>query len=91
MAKKNFKTNNPALQFISSAPEPEPQEAVAAVSSRKAPAGYKVNPFYVETKSKRLQFVVQPSLYDRVKAAAKENGLSINEFIHRTLDEATKE
>ncbi len=91
MAKKNFKTNNPALQFISSAPESEPQEAADAVPVRKSTAGYKVNPFYVETKSKRLQLVVQPSLYDRVKAAAEENGLSVNEFIHRTLDEATKE
>ena len=54
------------------------------------PKGYKINPLYVETKTKRLQLVMQPSLYERVKAAADKEKLSVNEFIHRTLDLATK-
>lgn len=56
----------------------------------KAPAGYKLNPMYIETKSKRLQLVLQPSLLARVKERAKSNGLSVNEYVHRILDEATK-
>lgn len=58
--------------------------------AKKPPKGFKLNPLYVETKSKRLQLVIQPSLYSRVKKRAEEQGLSVNEYIHRTLDEATK-
>lgn len=97
MEKKTFK-NNPALQFISTPAEEEKQpvpqnqsEPVRKVStSTPVPAGYKLNPLFVETKTKRLQLVLQPSLYDRVKARATAEGVSVNEFIHRTLDEATR-
>lgn len=87
MPKKSFK-DNPALQFIS-----ETDTALQKISETMpaaAPQGYKVNPLYIETKSKRLQLVMQPSLYERVKAAADNEKLSVNEFIHRTLDAATK-
>lgn len=95
MAKKTFK-DNPALQFISTAGEEADEtkdtiQTQAPATERKAPEGYKLNPLYTETKSRRLQLVLQPSLYDRVKAKAKQNGLSVNEYIHRTLDESTKE
>ena len=30
--------------------------------------GYKLNPLYIENRSKRLQLLVQPSLYNKVKA-----------------------
>lgn len=79
MTKKSFK-DNPALQFIST---PQNDEA-------KDDDAYKMKPLYVEVKSRRLQLVLQPSLYDRVKKAAVSQGISVNEFIHRTLDEATK-
>lgn len=88
MAKKSFK-DNPALQFIS-ATEEEPQEQAPQQPTEKAPEGYKLNPLYIETKSRRLQLVLQPSLYKRVKDRAKAGGLSVNEFIHNLLDEATK-
>ena len=93
MAKKTFK-NNPALQFISS-PEEEPAEEVTTTKDtskkKKAPEGYKVNPEFIEVKSRRVQLVLQPSLYDRVKAKAKANGVSVNEYVHNILDEATRE
>ncbi len=31
-----------------------------------------------------------PEGYDRVKKEAKKSGLSVNEYVHRILDEATK-
>lgn len=89
MAKKSFK-DNPALQFISSAEE-ERIEPEREKTTGKATAGYKVNPLYVETKSRRLQLVLQPSLYERVKKRATNSGLSVNEYIHQILDEATRE
>lgn len=89
MAKKSFK-DNPALQFIS-ATEEEPQEQATQQPTEKAPEGYKRNPLYVETKSRRLQLVLQPSLYERVKSRAKASELSVNEYVHQLLDEATRE
>ena len=47
MPKKSFK-DNPALQFISTT-----EEQPTAESTGKPPKGYKVNPLYVETKSRR--------------------------------------
>lgn len=91
MAKKTFK-DNPALQFISTAKEEE-QEVTPAQGTptiEKAPEGYKLNSLYVETKTRRLQLVLQPSLFDRVKKTAKKSGLSVNEYVHRVLDEAAK-
>ena len=97
MAKKSFK-DNPALQFISGAEEAERQEQqthpeapLKAPTDAKAPAGYKLNPLFVETKSRRLQLVLQPSVLERVKAKAAESGLSVNEYCHQILDEATRE
>lgn len=94
--KKSFIGENPALQFISTAEtetQPEEREPMPAQAkpSQKPPKGYKVNPLYIETKSRRLQLVLQPSLYEKVKATAKAKKLSVNEYIHQLLEEATRE
>lgn len=92
MAKrKDFTTANPAMSFIS----PESIEAVdgkPATSSKgkkrkKAPEGYKPNPEYIETKSKRVQILVQPSVHEAVKAKARAEGISTNEAINEALRE----
>lgn len=90
--------SNPAMAFISEesieavdGKEEATAPALKAPTGEKPPKGYKVNPLYVETKTKRLQLVLQPSLFERVKAASNAAGLSINEYCHRLLDEATKE
>ena len=100
MSKKDF-TNNPAMQFISSA-EPEAskdQEAESGKENReeleaelfpKVPEGYKLNPLFIEKKTQRVQLVFQPSLYKKVKAAAKKHKVSMNEYIHIILREAVK-
>lgn len=90
-AKKSFiNRDNPALNFISQT-SMEAEPVSAKQEPAKAPEGYKVNPMYVEVKSKRLQLVLQPSLFARVKAAAAAQGLSVNEYCHQVLDRATKE
>lgn len=87
--KKSFKAElNPAMQFIST--PTEEREADATTVTAPAPEGYKVNPLYIEKRSKRLQLLVQPSLYDKIKAQADGEGCSVNDLIHRVLEEAVK-
>lgn len=89
--KKSFKADlNPAMQFIST-PTEETTTVEGVASSKDAPAGYKVNPLYIEKRSKRLQLLVQPSLYDKIKAQADAEGCSVNDFIHRALENTVAE
>ena len=86
MATKSFKNDiNPAFSFISTETEQSTQ-----MKHGKPPKGFKVNPLYIETKCRRLQLLLQPSLYERVKAKADANKTSVNEFIHSVLEEAVK-
>lgn len=101
MAKKTFKDNiNPAMNFISqeSVDKAEgensaKEKTIAEVTRRsnKAPEGYKFNPIYVETRSKRLQLLVQPSLHEKLKARAKAEGTSVNDMINTILQDALSE
>lgn len=90
--KKSFKADlNPAMQFISTPAEETTTGAGEGVANTKdAPEGYKVNPLYIEKRSKRLQLLVQPSLYDKVKAQAETESCSVNDYIHRVLEEALR-
>ena len=45
----------------------------------------KTNYAVVETKSKRVQMLMQPSLYDAVKKEAKDKNISVNEMMHEIL------
>lgn len=54
-------------------------------SQDRPPEGYKLNPKYIEKRSKRIQLVVQPSLYDKLKAAADAAGLSLNEYANQAF------
>lgn len=97
MAKsKSFKSDtNPAMSFISqeSIDKVDGTEEGATTTTggkKKAPEGYKPNPEYIETKSKRVQLLVQPSVYEAVKAKAKARGISTNEAINEALREYTE-
>lgn len=84
MAKKDFSNiTNPALQFIS-------KEETNKRASQTTPEGYKVNPAYIEKKSRRLQLLMQPSLYNLLKTRAVEEGTSVNNLIHELLEKAVK-
>ena len=96
MAKKKvIDESNPALQFITGSQNDAAQPSaeamqpnVAAVISSaqtEVPTGYKLNPMFLEVKSKRVQLIMQPSLFERTKEAADRKGISLNEYVHRAL------
>lgn len=93
MSKKTFKNNlekieNPALQFVSNAANEEQTKRREQNIQTSALEGYKLVP---EAKSKRLQLLIQPSLYNRVKQRADANGTSVNNTIHNILSNALRE
>lgn len=92
---KSFKSDtNPAMSFISQESidkvDGKQEGATTPTGGKKAPEGYKPNPEFIETKSKRVQLLVQPSVYEAVKAKAKANGISTNEAINEALREYTE-
>jgi hypothetical protein len=90
--KKSFKQNNPAMGFITQEPKEEPKEQEQRPQTqtpvkKKAPQGYKRNPEFVETKSKRKQLLIQPSVSDALESYAGKNGISVNETINIAIKE----
>ena len=47
----------------------------------------KPNPEYIETRSKRVQLLMQPSLHARLKDAAAVHEVSLNDLVHNVLEE----
>lgn len=95
MAKKSFK-DNPALSFISQESIDRAERTISTseaepLEPQKAPEGYKLNHLYIETKSKRLQLLIQPTLYTKLKSKAQAESISVNALINRILQEALKE
>ena len=98
MSKKSFTDANPAMAFISTAKEqedfaltqPTKEELEAKLDPKplnKVSNGVpmKKNPEYLETKSKRVQMLMQPSLYNSIKEEAEKEGISVNEMMHTIL------
>ena len=98
MSKKSFADANPAMAFISTATEqenfsltqPTKEELEAKLDPKplnKVSNGVpmKKNPEYLETKSKRVQMLMQPSLYNSIKEEAEKEGISVNEMMHTIL------
>ena len=100
MAKRpDFKqkaATDPLLQFISApreqgtATEQTAAEHTAAdaepTTTTEPPEGYKVNPLFVEKKTKRAQIVLKPSLYDKAKEASQAAGLSFNDYVCKAIE-----
>lgn len=98
MSRKSFTDANPAMAFISTAKEqedfaltqPTKEELEAKLDPKplnKVSNGVpmKKNPEYLETKSKRVQMIMQPSLYNSIKEEAEKEGISVNEMMHTIL------
>ena len=98
MSKKSFTDANPAMAFISTAKEQEDfaltQPTKEELETKLDPeplnkvsngVPMKKNPEYLETKSKRVQMLMQPSLYNSIKEEAEKEGISVNEMMHTIL------
>ena len=91
-SKKSFKPElkNPAMSFISTPEEETPAEEKETKKREAAPSGFKKNPLYVETKTRRVQLLMQPGLHEKVKARAVREGKSFNDFVHALLEKAVE-
>lgn len=76
MAKKSFKTDNPAMQFITDNKQSTDYTHNAEEQEK-------------ETKSKRLNLLIQPSLLKDLKKIAYVKRVSLNELITSTMQEYT--
>lgn len=54
----------------------------------KPPEGFKLNPLYIETKTRRVQLLMQPSLFAWLKEQAGAEKTSVNDLIHSILETA---
>lgn len=89
MATKSFKgqLDEPAvMNFIS-----KPAQGTAPRKGKELPEGTIPDKRYVETKSKRLQVLMQPSIFAKLKARAEAEGLSVNEMLNSILISALEE
>ena len=83
-------TSKPAKKATATAPK-SPKAKPTTKDREGAPEGYKLAPQYIETKSKRVQLLIQPSLYEEIRDRAEAEGLSVNEEIHNLLRQALGE
>lgn len=91
MARKSFKTGNTALDILEAeqdreivTPVAEPAEAEQEQQQQQLAFVYRKE--QAELKTKRVQFVFKPSLYEKLKAAAKANNTSANDYVHQLLE-----
>ena len=93
MARKSFVgTVNPAMQFITDNSNEGTDAGQMAERPGPAPADNSFAPRHlpVETKTRRVNLMMQPSLYERVQEVAAAQRMSVNEFISYTLWEKVK-
>lgn len=86
---KGKAADNPAMMFISQPDAdqeeaPQDQERPRESTPLQAPRA----PQRGEAKTRRLQLLLKPSLYEAVKARAEAEGLSVNEEIGELLKSA---
>lgn len=93
MTKKDFKANvNPATMFINTVAEPEapelqPKPKTQAVKPAKKTEVKAQPKAKAETKSKRLNLLLQPSLLEDLSKIATMNKDSVNNLINTVLTE----
>ncbi|MCR5257582.1 MAG: toxin-antitoxin system HicB family antitoxin [Desulfovibrio sp.] len=55
------------------------------------PPGWRLDPRYVECKTRRTQLLLAPSLHARIKTVAETAGISFNSWCSQALEVAVRE
>ena len=98
--KKRFTQSSPAMAYID-IPEGEVEDKAdeaqanttktttnakpSAKSSKQVRSEVMITPKDAETKSRRVQILLQPSVYEAVKQLAEDNNTSVNDTINTIL------
>ena len=103
MAKKTFKdtvrakaADNTALQFFSNAPitaeEPEEPETFqqSGETVKRSTSARRETPER-EAKTRRVQLLLTPSLYDAIRNKAEEERRSVNDMVNLILEDAIRQ
>lgn len=96
--KKSFvDENNPALAFITATPtepetlnEPDKTEIEQAPEEQEPARQPRRNRQRPETKSRRLQLLIKPSMHDALKDIAEREGISVNEAVNEAIEDYIK-
>lgn len=93
MSKKNFTAlDNPALAFISNANLSDVAEVKeTTIEVAKELPRVELAPIETEGRTKRVQLVMTPSLYDDLQILTKIKKTSLNNFTHKLLEESVRE
>jgi predicted DNA binding CopG/RHH family protein len=91
--KKKTEIINPAETYLESAQNQsenmDPDNHInddEKISSKLLPTSYKAMLKQIEARSKRIQCLLQPSLYSRIKKKATSQEMSVNDYIHSVLE-----
>ena len=79
---KQFEVN-PADKFFST---PSRVSTTPSTGAKNPPKGYKVNPEFLETKSKKLQCLIKPSDFEALKKKAQEMNTSVNSLVNDPIE-----
>ena len=82
---KSFKNDNPAMAFISVKGPGKERGESTSMNGEAPPVGYRLDPRYVEVKSKKFGILLQPSVFERLKAIAEADHISVNEAINEAI------
>ena len=63
-------------------------EEKIAPKKEELPKGYKISPVYIETKSRRLQLLLKPSIFKKLKQTADKKHTSVNDLVNSILEES---
>ena len=91
MAKKIDYTKSPALAFIDTPSQEEETITAPAAETTKSPElkGGKLSPTRFkpeEKRTKRVQLILRPSIYEKAKSRADSLSISFNEYVNALID-----
>jgi|GEM_PF-6637341 len=87
MAKKGFKDDNPALNFIVAADDLNGEYVPTHVHADADTATHVYQYKRPERRSRRLQALVTPRAYTEAAKLAEKRGVSVNEIVNMALED----